>query len=258
MRLTDDEINTMDIIHIEYNIKSAIVKILTVSNIIYLHPVLTQLLENVSNFEQLSKMIYEVTSERVTWLPISLLEKSQNNGWVISMLENIYYIYYYKDKVKIQSQTFLGLMGPNNVIPHLPIIDINFKKSSELAYNNYYYPNYEYKLPHNNTQSSIGYITGKHYISRTVNLVIRDSFNAILLIESPQSSLSIISCQNSKIIYLPNKNKTHGLVKVYYSYDITLYIPKGISIDLDIQDNMYVNIIYLSYVELWNIYNQYK
>lgn len=262
MRLTEKEINDMNSTFIEYNLGDAIFKLFKLSNLILYYPSLEGL--NLSSnkndnieIKNFISRIRDITNETISWIPCILLNEN-HHGWIIQYINNSYYIYYINGKIKYMSEYFLGIYGDRNTIPHIPLLEINFKNSSQAAYNNYNYSNYTTDLKTENTQSSIGYLTGKNYIRRTINLVVRDCYNCILGIESPRSTLTIISCHNSKIFYIPNINKTHALIKLYYNSAIELYLPKYIKIEIENEDNIELNIIYLSQavIENYNFKNK--
>ncbi len=255
MSFTDDEINNLNHIFNETDLKSSVIRVLNLSNLIMLFPNLVFLDNyNVKTLDDINGVVYPHTGERLGILPISLLSKN-DTGWIIQQRGSAFFIYYFVGELKVQTNFFIGLYGNNHLIEHIPRIEANFKVNSAIAYKNYSYTNSGVLNERRQKQLSIGYLTGKHKINRSINLVIRDSVNTLLLIESPQSTLSLISCHNGKIIYYPNENKINGLIKIYYSSNLMIYLPENVNIDFDLQDNVSLTFIKMSINELNQIYN---
>jgi len=91
--LTENEILTMKNIYIENEILSAVIKIIKLSNISYMYPLIDNKIidEGTTNFQILSDVIYNITNERLIWLPISIIDNNTNNGWIIQNIDNNYF-----------------------------------------------------------------------------------------------------------------------------------------------------------------------
>jgi len=205
--LTENEILTMKNIYIENEILSAVIKIIKLSNISYMYPLIDNKIidEGTTNFQILSDVIYNITNERLIWLPISIIDNNTNNGWIIQNIDNNYYIYYYTGILKFQSEKFLGILGNNNLIPHLSLLNMNFKNSSLSAYKNYNYANHNHNLSQN-LQSSIGFLYNldAESIKLATNDKIYEDLNKLLGMDTKHGGTYYHK-------YLKYKNKYLGL-----------------------------------------------